>query len=99
MDKKEKYEEKNKVIYWQYFGTSLQTFKWILEYYLTISIAYLGFKMCIQNALQITDIIKNNLHSRSFAFYFSPKKSATQTVSSWFYWIAPVAQLDRATDF
>ena len=43
---------------------------------------YLGFKMCIQNALQITDIIKDKSYLHSFAFYFRPKKSATWAVSS-----------------
>ena len=55
--------------------------------------------MFIQNALQITDIIKDKIYLHSFAFYFRPKNSATWAVNSWFYWIAPVAQLDRATDF
>ena len=61
MDKKEKYEEKNKVIYWQYFGTSLQTLKLYFKYYSIISMDYLGHKICVQNALQINDIININI--------------------------------------
>jgi len=43
---------------------------------------YLVFKMCIQNALQFTDIIKDNFYLHSFGFYINPKKSATTAVSS-----------------
>ena len=55
--------------------------------------------MCVKNGLQNTDIIKDKYYPHSFAWFIAVEKSATGTVSSWYHWQAPVAQLDRATDF
>ena len=42
--------------------------------------------MCIQNTLQIADIIKDKHYAHSSAVYLAIKKSATWAVSSLFYW-------------
>ena len=55
--------------------------------------------MSIKKALQNTDIIKKYSVLHYVALFLALTKPAALNVSSWFYLFAPVAQLDRATDF
>ena len=68
-DKREKKCQENQVIYLHNIGIPWQTFKWFFSYSLVISMVYQGFKMCIQNAMHITDIIKDKCYLHSFAFF------------------------------